>query len=292
LFIGRRLTDLVSPIWRITLTDDEDIDVRFVSPTVRGHLRLLAGMVLANRPWRLFSTMKSALAAAFATAAYVLVMPTIWQMADSLGWMRLLALMILAIVAMVVWIIVGHNLWERPADREARDLVALYNAATALTLFLAVVFSYAVLFVLIVVAAGIFLDSGFLQSILGHPVGPGEYVRLAWIGTSGQGWKTSKRYVRPPTATGSSAATNPIIPRSARMHSEYNNTVTTPEYNWRSGSVPLFIHLLIRGLLENLVAKGSHFSLESVLMVKEKEPQRWVLLLFPPLEFLGFAGSA
>ena len=32
--------------------------------------------------------------------------------------------------------------------------------------------------------------------------------------------------------------------------------------------------------------------LESVLMVKEKEPQRWVLLMFPPLEFLGFAGSA
>jgi hypothetical protein len=32
--------------------------------------------------------------------------------------------------------------------------------------------------------------------------------------------------------------------------------------------------------------------LESVLMAKEKEPQRWVLLTFPPLEFLGFAGSA
>ena len=32
--------------------------------------------------------------------------------------------------------------------------------------------------------------------------------------------------------------------------------------------------------------------LESVMMAKEKEPQRWVLLMFPPLEFLGFAGSA
>jgi hypothetical protein len=54
--------------------------------------------------------MKSTLAAAFATAAYVLVMPTIWQMADSLGWVRLSALMVLSIVAMVVWIIVAHNL--------------------------------------------------------------------------------------------------------------------------------------------------------------------------------------
>jgi membrane protein DedA with SNARE-associated domain len=87
---------------RVTPTDDdEDIDVRFVSPKARGHLRLLAGMVRANRPWRLFSTMKGTLAAAFATAAHALVMPIIWQMADSLSWVRLLALMVLSLVAMV-----------------------------------------------------------------------------------------------------------------------------------------------------------------------------------------------
>jgi hypothetical protein len=32
--------------------------------------------------------------------------------------------------------------------------------------------------------------------------------------------------------------------------------------------------------------------LESVLMVKEKEPQRWEHQKNPTLEFLGFAGSA
>jgi hypothetical protein len=32
--------------------------------------------------------------------------------------------------------------------------------------------------------------------------------------------------------------------------------------------------------------------LESVLMAKEKEPQRWERQKYPPLEFLGFAGSA
>jgi hypothetical protein len=182
--VKRRLTELVSPIRRITPTDDDDVDIRFVSPAVRGHLRLLGGMVLANRPWRLFSTMKSTLAAAFATAAYVLVMPTIWQMADSLGWVRLSALMVLSITAMVAWIIVAHNLWERPASWEARDVPALYNAATALTLTVAVLFSYAVLFVLVLVAAGIFVDSGFLQSILGHPVGFSDYMILAWMATS------------------------------------------------------------------------------------------------------------
>jgi hypothetical protein len=182
--VNPRLTGFVFPIRRIMSTDDKDVDVRFVSPKVSGHLRLLAGMVLANRPWRLFTTMKGTLAAAFATAAYALVMPILWQMSDSLSWARLLLLMVLAITAMVVWIIVAHHLWERPVDQKARNQAALYNAATALTLTAAVLFSYVVLFVLVLVAAGIFLESGFLQSNLGHPVGLTDYMRLAWMATS------------------------------------------------------------------------------------------------------------
>ena len=107
-----------------------NVDVRFVAPGARGHLRLLSGMVLANRPWRLFPSFKGALAAAFATAAYVLVIPTIWMVADAVGWARLLALMVAAIVAMVVWIIVAHHLWERLSDRELLHWAALYNGVT------------------------------------------------------------------------------------------------------------------------------------------------------------------
>jgi hypothetical protein len=181
--VGRRLTELVFPIRRVMPTD-EDIDVRFVSPRVRGHLRLLAGMVLANRPWRLFTTMRSVLAAAFATAAYVLVVPTIWQLGDALGLTRLFLLMVLAIAAMVVWITVAHNLWERPTDLEARHQTALYNTATALTITMAVLFSYAVLFVLVLVVAGIFVPNGFFQSTLQRPVGTTEYVILSWLTAS------------------------------------------------------------------------------------------------------------
>lgn len=182
--VRRRLTELVAPIRRTTVADDDDVDVRFVSPMVRGHLRLLAGMVLANRPWRLFSTMKSALAAAFATGAYALVTPSVWQLADSLGGIRLLVLMISAIAAMGVWIIVAHNLWEKPADGEVREQVALYNAATALTITVAVLFSYAVLFALILVAAGIFIPLNFFESNLQRPVGTADYVILAWMTAS------------------------------------------------------------------------------------------------------------
>ena len=122
--VGRRLTERAAPFRRVEPPDEDmkdmNVDARFAAPGARGHLRLWAGMVLANRPWKLFSSFKGAIAAAFATAAYVLVIPTIWTVADAVGWARLQALMVAAIVAMVVWIIVGHHLWERPDDREAR----------------------------------------------------------------------------------------------------------------------------------------------------------------------------
>jgi hypothetical protein len=161
-----------------------NVDARFAAPGVLGHLRLWAGMVLANRPWKLFSSFKGALAAAFATGAYVLVIPTIWGLADSVGWARLLALMVAAIVAMVVWIIVGHHLWERTSEREARHWAALYNGVTALTITVAVLFAYAVLFALILLAAGVFVPSAYFQSTLRHPVGVGDYAALAWLATS------------------------------------------------------------------------------------------------------------
>jgi hypothetical protein len=42
-------------------------------PGVLGHLRLWAGMVLANRPWKMLPAFKGAIAAAFATGAYALI---------------------------------------------------------------------------------------------------------------------------------------------------------------------------------------------------------------------------
>ena len=92
--------------------------------------------------------------------------------------------MVAAIAAMVVWIIVAHHLWERPSDREARHWVALYNGVTALTISLTVLFAYAVLFALILLAAVVFVPDGYFQSTVRHPVGLCEYLTLAWMATS------------------------------------------------------------------------------------------------------------
>lgn len=97
---------------------------------------------------------------------------------------RHVAFMVAAIAAMAVWIVVAHHLWERPGDREERRWTALYNLVTALTVTLAVVFAYAALFALTLLAAWVFVPGGYLASTLRHPVGVGDYAILTWLTTS------------------------------------------------------------------------------------------------------------
>lgn len=113
-----------------------------------------------------------------ATGAYALVITTLWILADSVGFWRLLLLMVTAMVAMVVWLIVAHHLWERPQDPEQRRCTVLYNGVTVLTM------SVAVLFALIFVAAWVFVPGAYFQTILKHPVGLGEYLTLSWLAAS------------------------------------------------------------------------------------------------------------
>ena len=183
-----RATEPVGSFRRIDPPDEDmkamDVDARFAAPGPLGHLRLWSGMVLANRPWKMLPAFKGAIAAAFATGAYALVITTLWLLADSVGWARLLLLMLTALVAMVGWIIVAHHLWERPAQREQRKWASLYNGVTVLTVSTAVLSAYAILFALIFVAAWVFVPGAYFQSILKHPVGLGEYLSLAWLATS------------------------------------------------------------------------------------------------------------
>ena len=185
---GERRAELLRPYRQVEPPDRDmkemDVDARFTAPVVRGSVRLLSGMVLANRPWKLFPSFKGTLAAAFATGAYALVITTLWILADSVGWPRLLLLMVTAIVAMVAWIIVAHHLWERQEDCQKRKWVALYNGVTVLTISVAVLIAYAVLFALIFIAAWVFVPGTYFQTILKHPVGFSEYLTLSWMAAS------------------------------------------------------------------------------------------------------------
>ena len=111
---------------------------------------LVAGMVRANRPWRLMLGLSSALAAALATSAFGLTQDTIWLLADALGPWRLSLAALGSIATLVVWLIADHELWERRNGYAARlgHPIGLYNAATVITVLLGVVSLYVALLVL------------------------------------------------------------------------------------------------------------------------------------------------
>ena len=180
---GRRPAEVLAPIRRETAPDAR-ADVRYVMPAGLGHLRLLSGMVRANRPWRAFSGLSSAVVAAFGTGAYALLSVTIWQLSGRLAWPRLGAIMVCAVTAMVAWLIIGHGLWEK-ADKGKRPKdAALYNAATALTLGVAVLCGYAALFVLLFGVGALLIEGGVFKDNASHAAGLGAYAALAWLGAA------------------------------------------------------------------------------------------------------------
>ncbi|MCW2960990.1 MAG: hypothetical protein JWM90_1377 [Thermoleophilia bacterium] len=158
--------------------------VRYLAPAGTGHVRLLSGMVRANRPWRAFSGLSTAVVAAFGTGAYALLSPTIWQLSGELGWGRLVAIMVCAVVAMIVWLVVGHELWERADGNTTPKEAALYNSATSLTLAIAVACGYLALFVLLFAVSGLLIEGGVFQQNADNAAGIGAYASLAWLGAA------------------------------------------------------------------------------------------------------------
>jgi hypothetical protein len=156
----------------------------FVVPGARGHLRLLVGMVRANRPWRLFRGLSRALAGVFAVAAFALTSSDVWRLAPPLGPGRQTVLALAAFAALVTWLVVDHELWERPSGRRARERAVLYNATTVLTLALGVLALYAMLIVVLVPAVALLLDDGVLATVLGrHPTWT-DYADIVWFTAS------------------------------------------------------------------------------------------------------------
>ncbi|MFL6156289.1 MAG: hypothetical protein ACJ72D_09365 [Marmoricola sp.] len=156
---------------------------RMQRSTLRGRGQLLLGMVLANRPWLLVPGLKSGLVAALATGAIATINSTVWLLADSLSWWRLVVAMIVSIALVVGWLVVDGQLWDRPADdsEEARELSRLYNTSTLVTLSTGVVICYLALYVVNLVWALFILDPGVMGSYLHASFGYGDIFVLAWF---------------------------------------------------------------------------------------------------------------
>jgi hypothetical protein len=167
-------------IKQLTRTQDDDV-VRYVAPTTLSRLRLLTGMVYANRPWRLAAGMSKMMMAAFAAGAVSLAYPTMWQLSATMGPWRLGTATILASAAMIAWLILDHKLWERPQSAEERERAALYNTATVVTLAFGVATLHVALFLLLLVTAWWTLPPELVAENIRRPVGLSTLLLMAWL---------------------------------------------------------------------------------------------------------------
>ncbi|MCY0906541.1 hypothetical protein [Arthrobacter sp. H14-L1] len=185
--LGRgRISQLTSSISAEHTLISENIDENSYETLkgIRGRVRLLAGMVRGNRPWRIVPGLSGAMAAAIATGAFGIFYTSIWSMADYLSPARLALISLLSVTIMTVWLITHNDLWERPVGNKKIERGLSYNLATSLTISIAVTFMYVGLFLVIFVGGLIVIDAEFLSVQLKHPAGIGDYLNLAWLSSS------------------------------------------------------------------------------------------------------------
>jgi hypothetical protein len=173
----RRLVELANDA-------DEGQGVTFLARVLTGNVRLLLGMIRANRPWRLVARLSRALVGALAAAAYALVAFDVWRIAASLDGLRLAVVSVATIATAVAALIAVHDLWERAEDRRVREQVMLFNLATLATLTIGIVSLYLAVFVASLAGAALLIDSSLLASATHQHASAGDYLRLAWLASS------------------------------------------------------------------------------------------------------------
>jgi hypothetical protein len=183
--IQRRLEDLSSlAIGRPEVKEDRTI--RFMAAVGLGNLRLLLGMVRANRPWQLVSGLSHAIVGALGLDIFGIASPGVWLIADGLGWVRLLLFGLASIVVIGASLIAVHRLWRKSYTQrpESRARVVLFNLTTAITVGIGVVTLYLVLLGINIGSALVLIRYPVLERQIGHPADFGTYFALAWLVTS------------------------------------------------------------------------------------------------------------
>lgn len=147
-----------------------------------GTLRLLAGMVMANRPLRMPRDMTFTIASASAAGAYGVFFGSIWVLSSVMSTWRLAAVTVLSIVLLVGWLISTNGLWTRGTVR--RHSSRLDNLSTVITVTLACSVVYAVLFLTLFVVAVMIIPVEYLAGELERPSGLRDYAQLVWLAAS------------------------------------------------------------------------------------------------------------
>ncbi|MFD8172719.1 hypothetical protein [Streptomyces sp. NPDC059709] len=177
------LDDSVAPVHPSPIGEREADDLRYVVGGPRGYLRVLVGMVRANRPWRLVTGLSKALAAALATGAIATLDSTTWSLAAALSTPRLVIAMVGSVGLMIGWLIIDGELWHRSAEGspEARQRARLYNSSTVVTVGIGALVCYVGLMVINLVWALFILNGQVFASMTRSPLHATEYLTLSWF---------------------------------------------------------------------------------------------------------------
>ncbi|MFF0655156.1 hypothetical protein [Micromonospora tulbaghiae] len=177
--VDRRLRELGDRV------DEHGGAFGFVTGVVTGNVRLLLGMLRANRPWRLAIRLSRALVAALTAGVFALVTSDIWRLSQDADPARLGLLTAGSVVAVTLTIVIGAGLWERaPEQPRAREQVVLFNIVTLATVVIGVLALYLALLALTLAGAFLLLPEATLADALGYRPGVGAVAELAWAATS------------------------------------------------------------------------------------------------------------
>jgi hypothetical protein len=185
--VEQRLHDAAAELTGTLLGDDGDGrhgPVRHAGRAAPGNLRLLAGMIRANRPMRVVMRLSRSSAAALGTGAYALSSSGIWLLAHESSWLRLVAVAVVSMLLILASILLAHDLWERAENPAARERVALFNIVTLATLMIGIATLYVGLFVVLVLAAAVAIPPAALEGQISASPTVTEYAKLAWFAAS------------------------------------------------------------------------------------------------------------
>lgn len=166
---------------------DNKVDIRYIiASKVIGQIMILVGMTYANRPWTALLSFRKVIILAFGTGTYMTIFPSSWDLSIVYTWLRFLILTLIALIAMVIWIILAHQLWETPTRKSDERLRKLYNYTTISTLSLITIINYFVLYGLFLLSIALFVPPELFQKVtdLAGDPSPAYYFRLTWIITS------------------------------------------------------------------------------------------------------------
>ncbi|MFD2627247.1 hypothetical protein [Oceanobacillus kapialis] len=176
-----------SRVRRVEAAEDDELDFRYiVRSAFIGYVRILFGMTFANRPWAALLSFKKLVMLSFASGAYISIFPNPWVLSVEYSPVRLSILSLLSIFGMVIWIILTHNLWEKPSEHGKKRWRNLYNRTTFLTLTSIVVLNYLVLFSMFLAGMALLVPPELFQlrtSVEGMPSFI-YYIKLVWLITS------------------------------------------------------------------------------------------------------------